>query len=484
MAKPRTVYICKECGYETAKWIGKCSDCGAWNSLKEEVRGGNSSNKSKKSKKTSKSSQQKRGGYGAESGDGPVKMSSVKMQTRDRLHSGSSELDRVLGGGFVAGGVMLLGGDPGIGKSTLSLQVAGMLAERDLTVLYVTGEESLGQLKMRGDRLFTDTDDVLVVGETRLERAEQLIDEEEPDFLILDSIQTLATEELTSSPGSVVQLREVTGTVTQLAKGTGMPTILVGHVTKQGAIAGPKVLEHMVDTVLYFEGQTGMNYRILRAVKNRYGSTNEIGVFEMRGDGLHGVENPSAMFLAERPKEAPGSVVVPVVEGTRPLLVEVQALVSSTNYGPPNVTTVGVEQNRVNLLLNILEKRAGMEITDHDVFVNVAGGVEVSEPAADLGIAAAIVSSYRNRPVAEDAVLFGEMGLTGEVRAVSRAPARLVEAQKLGFERAIAPRSNASGVEAYLEGNEKALSELRFEGVGDLGQALRSTKLIDSADAT
>ena len=476
MAKPRSLYVCRECGYETAKWLGKCSACGEWNSLVEEVREKGKSTPDKSSPKTDDT-----GGYAAGGGGDPVPMGSVEMDAGDRLRSRNDELDRVLGGGFVAGGVTLLGGDPGIGKSTLSLQIAGMLAERDLRVLYVSGEESLGQLRMRGERLFVDVDEVLVVGETRLERVEALIKEHRPNLLVLDSIQTLATEELTSSPGSVVQLREVTGTITQLAKGMGMPTILIGHVTKDGAIAGPKVLEHMVDTVLYFEGQSGMNFRILRAVKNRYGSTNEIGVFEMRGDGLREVANPSEMLLAERPAGAPGSVVVPVVEGTRPLLVEVQALVSATSYGPPTVTTVGVDKNRVALLLNILEKRAGLDVTDHDVFVNVAGGVEISEPAADLGVALAIASSYRDRALAEETVLFGEMGLTGEVRAVSKAAARLVEAQKLGFEKALAPRSNASGVEAYLEGNEKALSELRFEGVGNLGQALRTTKLIDSA---
>ncbi len=476
MAKPRSIYVCNECGYETAQWQGRCSSCGEWNTLLEEIREKKSKSKGEKSKPS------RRAGYGAGADDTPVRMASVEMQTGDRLLSENEELDRVLGGGFVHGGVVLLGGDPGIGKSTLSLQVAGMLAERELTVLYVSGEESLSQLKMRGERLTADVDDVLVVGETRLGRVEELVEEREPDFLVLDSIQTLAAEDLTSSPGSVVQLREVTGTITQLSKGLGMPTILIGHVTKDGAIAGPKVLEHMVDTVLYFEGQAGMNYRILRAVKNRYGSTNEIGVFEMRGDGLHGVENPSAMFLAERPKGAPGSVVVPVVEGTRPLLVEVQALVSATQYGPPRVTTVGVDQNRVHLLLSILEKRAGLKVTGHDVFVNVAGGVKVSEPAADLGIALAIASSYRNRSVAEDAVVFGEMGLTGEIRAVTQAAPRLMEAQKLGFRRALAPRSNVSGVDAYLEGNEKALSELRFEGVRDLGQALRSAKLVDGSD--
>ncbi len=475
MAKPRNLHVCQECGYESAKWLGKCPSCEAWNSLVEEVR------EKKSTSSAGSGPSARRAGYGASAGGDPVPMAQVERSTGDRLGSENEELDRVLGGGFVAGGVVLLGGDPGIGKSTLSLQIGGMLASRGLTVLYVSGEESLGQLKMRGDRLCADIDEVLVVGETRLERVEELVEEYKPDFLVLDSIQTLTSEELGSSPGSVVQLREVTGRVTQLAKGMGMPTILVGHVTKDGAIAGPKVLEHMVDTVLYFEGMAGMNHRILRAVKNRYGSTNEIGVFEMRGDGLHGVDNPSAMFLAERPKGAPGSVVVPLVEGTRPLLVEVQALVSATNYGPPKVTSVGVDSNRVTLLLNILEKRAGMKITGHDVFVNVAGGVKIEEPAADLGVAMAIASSYRNRAVPAETVFFGEMGLTGEVRAVSSAVARLVEAQKLGFSRAVAPRSNASGIEAQLEGNEQALSELRFEGVSDLGAALRSAKLIDSA---
>ena len=476
MAKAKTVYICQECDYESAKWLGKCGQCGAWNSMREEVRGGDS----KSSSGATKSS--RRAGYGAAEGAKPVRMAEVESQKQERLLSENGELDRVLGGGFVSGGVILLGGDPGIGKSTLSLQVAGMLSSRGMKVLYVSGEESLGQLRMRGQRLMVDVEEVLVVGETRLERVEALIEEEEPDFLVLDSIQTLASDDLSSSPGSVVQLRESTSSVTQLAKGLGMPTILVGHVTKEGAIAGPKVLEHMVETVLYFEGQAGMNYRILRAVKNRYGSTNEIGVFEMRGDGLHGVENPSEMFLAERPAGAPGSVVVPVVEGTRPLLVEVQALVSASQYGPPKVTAVGVDQNRVHLLLNILEKRAGLNVGDHDVFVNVAGGIKVVEPAADLGIAMAVASSYRNKAVGEETVFFGELGLTGEVRAVSRAPGRLVEAQKLGFSQALAPRSNAAGVEAYLEGNEKALSKLRYRGVADLGQALRYAGLIDSAE--
>lgn len=479
MAKPREVYICRECGWESAKWQGKCSRCGEWNSLDEEIRGGDEPD-STPSAATSASTD--RAGYGVADGDEPVPMAQIEPDTEDRITTGTGELDRVLGGGFVAGGVILLGGDPGIGKSTLSLQVAGTLADGGDRVLYVSGEESLGQLKMRGQRLFVDVEEVLVVGETRLERVEKLISEYNPDFLVLDSIQTLATGELTSSPGSVAQLREVTSAITQRAKGRGMPTVLVGHVTKEGAIAGPKVLEHMVDTVLYFEGRSGTDHRILRAVKNRYGSTNEIGVFEMRGDGLRQVDNPSEMFLAERPAGAPGSVVVPVVEGTRPLLVEVQALVSTDNYGPPRITAVGLDRNRVSLLLNILEKRAGIEVTGYDVFVNVAGGIEISEPAADLGVAMAIASSWKNRPLPKDAVFFGEMGLTGEIRAVSRSIARLTETQKMGFERALAPAGNTSAVENYLEGDEAAaLSQLRYVGLGDLGQALREAKLVDSA---
>lgn len=453
MAKAKSVYVCQDCGHEAHKWAGKCTACGAWNSYLEEIRGGDSSDSSSKSSD--------KAGYGAEGGDEPVRMSEVQYDDEERVFSGISELDRVLGGGFVPGGVVLLGGDPGIGKSTLSLQVAGQFSESDREVLYISGEESLSQLRMRAERLSVDADDIWVVGETMLERAEKRLKDKDPDLFIVDSIQTLATERLTSSPGSVAQLREVTSAITQLAKGMGIPTVLIGHVTKEGSIAGPKVLEHMVDTVLYFEGQPGMNYRVLRAVKNRYGSTNEIGVFEMRGTGLHEVTNPSAMFLAERPEKASGSVVVPIVEGTRPLLVEVQALVSASNYGPPRVTSIGVERNRVELLLNIVEKRTGLKVAGHDVFVNVAGGVKVTEPAADLGIATAIVSSYLDRGVPSNAVAFGEIGLTGEVRAVTQSVARLGEAKKLGFERAILPRGNVAEIEEV-----SGVDESPFEGFG------------------
>lgn len=449
MAKPRTIYVCQECGHEVHKWAGKCSACQAWNSFVEEIR------ESVSTSTAAASTDHRRAGYGAAGGQDPIRMSDIAYTDEDRVLSGISELDRVLGGGFVPGSVVLLGGDPGIGKSTLSLQIAGQFAQESREVLYISGEESLAQLRMRAERLAVRADDIWVVGETMLERAEKRLQDIEPQLFIVDSIQTLATERLTSSPGSVAQLREVTSALTQRAKGLNIPTILIGHVTKEGAIAGPKVLEHMVDTVLYFEGQPGMNYRVLRAVKNRYGSTNEIGVFEMRGTGLHEVSNPSAMFLAERPEKAPGSVVVPIVEGTRPLLVEVQALVSASKYGPPRVTSIGVERNRVELLLNIIEKRTGLKVAGHDVFVNVAGGVRVQETAADLGIATAIVSSYLDRSVPSDVVAFGEIGLTGEVRAVAQSLSRLSEAQKLGFDGAVLPRGNVAEIEE-VAGREQA----------------------------
>lgn len=439
MAKIRTIYVCQNCGHEHPKWSGKCLGCEEWNTLVEEVRGGEA--------EVGLGAVNLRAGYGAEGGLAPVRMTDVELVDHNRIHSGISEFDRVLGGGFVPGSVVLLGGDPGIGKSTLAMQVAGDFAGRGMDVLYVSGEESLSQLKMRAERLKIDAQNVWVVGETSLERTEKQIRDKKSALIIIDSIQTMATERLTSSPGSVAQLREVTSALTQLAKGLNIPTVLIGHVTKEGAIAGPKVLEHMVDTVLYFEGQPGMNYRVLRAVKNRYGSTNEIGVFEMRGSGLHEVLNPSAMFLAERPDNAAGSAVVPVVEGTRPLLVEVQALVSPNNYGPPRITSIGVDQNRVMLLLNIIEKRTGLKIAGHDVFVNVAGGARVGEPAADSGIVLAMISSFLERPIPENLVIFGEVGLTGEVRAVAQAVPRLAEAKKLGFGRAVLPRGNLSAIE-------------------------------------
>lgn len=456
MAKARTLYVCQKCGYESPKWQGKCGGCDAWNSLVEEVR----------ETKPAAATTDQRAGYGV-SGGAPVRLADVLVEDTTRVSAGIGELDRVLGGGFVPGGVVMLGGEPGIGKSTLSLQLAGRFASSGKTVLYVSGEESLGQLRMRAARLGIDAGELWVVLETSLERADALLRDKKPDLVIIDSIQTLATDRLTSSPGSVAQLREVTGSLTQRAKGHAIPTILIGHVTKDGSIAGPKILEHMVDTVLYFEAQAGSSYRILRAVKNRFGSTNEIGVFEMRADGLAEVSNPSAVFLAGRARGASGSVVVPTLEGTRPLLVEVQALVSPTAYGPPRINAVGVDSNRVLMVMNVLEKRSGLKISGMDVFVNVAGGVRVAEPAADLGVALAIVSSVLDRVVPTDAVVFGELGLTGELRAVTQAAARLQEAQKLGFERAVAPVAN-------LEEARQSGSSLRYDGAELIIDALRS----------
>lgn len=411
--------------------MGKCPGCDAWNTLVEEVR------------EAEPRGGVAKGGYGVAEGSAPARLGTVASQEQARILSGIGELDRVLGGGFVRGGIVMLGGDPGIGKSTLSLQVAAIFSNMGLDVLYVTGEESLGQIRMRAERLGVKADDIWVVSETNLARIEGLLTQRKPGLAIIDSIQTTASDALTSVPGSVAQLREVTGTLTQVGKGHGIPIVLVGHVTKDGAIAGPKVLEHMVDTVLYFEGQAGSNFRLLRAVKNRFGSTNEVGVFEMRGDGLAEVLNPSAAFLEGRPSGASGSAVVPVLEGTRPLMVEVQALVSTPSYGPPRVTSVGVDTNRVILLLNILEKRTGIKVAGLDVFINVAGGMRVSEPAADLGIALAILSSHLDRPLPPTQAVFGELGLTGEVRAVSMSDRRVQEARKLGFTSLVVPASNA-----------------------------------------
>ena len=435
MAKKKTVFVCDECGYEHPKWMGKCPGCGSWNTMVEQLT------------QTETSNTKNRAAASPLRAAAPVKIGGVEDIKERRFKSEISELDRVLGGGFVPGSVVLLGGDPGIGKSTLSLQVAGIFASDDFEVLYVTGEESLGQIKMRAQRLGVDASDVMVLTETSLEHVEQIIKTRKPKLCIIDSIQTLATERLTSSPGSVAQLREVTGALTQTAKGLNVPMVLIGHVTKDGAIAGPKILEHMVDTVLYFEGQQGMSYRMLRAVKNRYGSTNEIGVFEMRGDGLHEITNPSAMFLQEKPEDASGSVVVPIVEGSRPLLVEVQSLVSPRSYGPPRVNSIGLDKNRVILLLNILEKRTGLQVAGQDVFVNVAGGIKILETAADLGVAAAILSSFLDKGAPDNTVVFGELGLAGEVRAVANAPARIMEATKLGFKRVVLPMGNKSGLE-------------------------------------
>ncbi len=437
MANPRTVFACQSCGFQSPRWLGRCPDCQSWNTLVEE-----------------------RQEVGAEPARYALKggaseaqpITAVEGTTDARRASGMGEFDRVLGGGVVPGSVILIGGDPGIGKSTLVLQALAALA-RGGTTLYVSGEESPQQVKMRADRLGITADRLLVLAETSLERIIAHTKKIAPTALAIDSIQTVFTEHLGSAPGSIGQVRESAGQLVLLSKGANLATFLVGHVTKEGSFAGPRVLEHMVDTVLYFEGDRGHSFRILRAVKNRFGSTNEIGVFAMKEDGLQPVPNPSELFLAERPVEVAGSVVIASIEGTRPILVEVQALVSPTAFGTPRRTTLGIDPNRVALLIAVLEKKLGLHLLAHDVFVNVAGGVRVDEPAADLGVVAAVASSFLDKPVDARTLIIGEVGLAGEVRAVSQVDARVREARKLGFSRCILPESSRRQLPA-LDGVE------------------------------
>ncbi|NOY46188.1 MAG: DNA repair protein RadA [Deltaproteobacteria bacterium] len=424
MAKTRTVFECQQCGAQSPKWLGRCPDCGAWGSLAEVRR----------------EAAPAPGAYAGLATSAEVApLAEVEGGAESRWPSGLPELDRVLGGGIVAGSAVLVGGDPGIGKSTLLLQLLQAQARSGRKVLYVTGEESARQIRMRADRLGGPPPGLYVLSETDLGRVLEAVDRVGPEILVADSVQTLYSPEIGSAPGTVSQVREVSGRLAVLAKGRGVPVFLVGHVTKEGALAGPRLLEHMVDTVLYFEGDRGHPYRILRAVKNRFGSTNEVGVFEMGEAGLQGVANPSALFLAERPRDAAGSAVVPCLEGTRTLLVEVQALVAPSTFAAPQRTTSGVERNRVQILAALLERRLGLPLAAHDIFVNVAGGLRVAEPAVDLAVVAALISAFRDRPLPSDAVFFGEVGLAGEVRGVSRADARLAEARELGFGRAFVP---------------------------------------------
>ncbi|WP_404827057.1 DNA repair protein RadA [Desulfuromonas versatilis] len=412
--------------------MGKCPDCNQWNSLAEEtvavVKG-----KGRAAVSTA--------------GSIPLRLAEVQITEEDRIRCGIGELDRVLGGGVVPGSLTLIGGDPGIGKSTLLLQASDRLAGAG-KVLYVTAEESARQVKLRGGRLGADAAELFLLAETSLEAILERVRELKPDFLVIDSIQTIYTAALESAPGSVSQVRECAGKLMHVAKGEGIPTFIVGHVTKDGAIAGPRMLEHMVDTVLYFEGDPGHPYRILRAVKNRFGSTNEIGVFEMREQGLAEVANPSELFLAERPQGVAGSSVVPSLEGSRPILVELQALVSGSSFGTPRRTTMGIDHNRVSLLVAVLEKKVGLSLLSQDIFVNVAGGVRLDEPAVDLGVMAALASSHLNKPIPPRTILFGEVGLAGEVRAVSRPELRVKEAARLGFDRCLLPAGNLKNLEA------------------------------------
>ena len=426
-AKEQLLFICSRCGYESRKWLGRCPDCGEWDSLTEQ----------KKQKIRVGRTVAEAHPLVGEGGDEPI-----------RLVTGISELDRVLGGGIVPGSMVLIGGDPGIGKSTLILQLLAALAEQEHKVLYVTGEESVGQIRMRADRLAVKSSHIFLATENSVQAITGLAEKVKPAFLAVDSIQTMYSEEVGSAPGSVTQVRESTSLLVSLAKNTGLPIILIGHVTKDGAIAGPRVLEHMVDTVLYFEGDRGQVFRVLRTVKNRFGSTNEIGVFEMKESGLAEVDNPSALFLAERPVNVPGSVVMPSVEGTRPILVEVQALVSPSSLGTARRTAIGADPQRLALLTAVLEKKIGATLFDHDIFLNIAGGIRIDEPALDLGVIVALLSSLYEKVVDPTTVVCGEVGLAGEIRGVGQMEMRLREAQRLGFKTFLMPESSSRQLEA------------------------------------
>ncbi|MFH1776519.1 MAG: DNA repair protein RadA [Candidatus Omnitrophota bacterium] len=426
--KVKTVFCCQECGYTSAKWLGRCPDCSSWNSLVEE-----SQVEKQKGKQRS---------WDINASLGPELLHCVQTEEKDRIRTGIRELDRVLGGGVVAGSVVLIGGDPGIGKSTILLQISDNISTNGEKILYVSGEESVKQTKLRANRLGTASENLYIVSETNLGLILEYVKRLQPKILVLDSIQVVYREDLTSSAGSVSQVRECAALLTSMAKTTGCSVFIVGHVTKEGALAGPRVLEHIVDTVLYFEGDRHASYRILRAVKNRFGSTNEIGIFEMTGKGLAEVKNPSELFLSDRTLEISGAVVTPTIEGSRPLVVEIQSLVAATNFGLPRRRSTGVDINRIILLVAVLERRAGITLANYDVFINVTGGIKIVEPSADLAIAAAIASSRKDIPAKKGDIIFGEIGLGGEIRAVNGMEVRISEAEKLGFKRCILPKAN------------------------------------------
>ena len=456
MAKgKKTVFFCQNCGHEESKWLGQCPACKEWNTFVEE--------KVTVPKTRSALSSGTAGGAAPQ----PVLLTSVDTDDDERIRTGIGELDRVLGGGIVQGSLVLVGGDPGIGKSTLLLQVCQKLSAMGKKILYISGEESLKQIKLRADRMGTFSENLYLLCETNLELIRSSIERQKPDMAVIDSIQTMYNEEVSSAPGSVSQVRESTNVLLQLAKGLNIAIFIVGHVTKEGTVAGPRVLEHMVDTVLYFEGDRHVSYRILRGVKNRFGSTNEIGVFEMRREGLVEVENPSEYMLSGRPENASGSVVACAMEGTRPILMEIQALVCHSNFGMPRRTAAGLDYNRVNLLMAVLEKRAGLPLSSYDAYVNIAGGIRMNEPASDLGIVMAIASSYKNKPVPEDTIVFGEVGLSGEVRAVTMPEQRVAEAKKLGFKVCILPEVSRKSLK-----NMGGQEELRIIGVRSINQAI------------
>jgi DNA repair protein RadA/Sms len=447
--KQKPVFVCSSCGSQSPKWLGRCPDCGEWNSFVEEL---------------ASPAIERRSAAPALGGGGSRLYEEVDTVVGERMSTGISEFDRVLGGGVVPGSLVLLGGEPGIGKSTLLLQAAANFAKSVGPVLYCSGEESEHQIKLRGERLGIGRTPLYLLAETCIERLVEEIDRVKPALLIVDSIQTVFSLKMASAPGSVGQVRQAATDLLFTAKGRNLPTFLVGHVTKDGGLAGPKVLEHVVDTVLYFEGAQHHSHRVVRAVKNRFGASSELGVFEMTGAGLLPVSNPSKLFLAERPVNAPGSSVLCTIEGSRPILVEVQALVSASTFGNARRTASGLDHNRLSLLLAVLDKRVGLNLASEDVFVNVAGGMEVTEPAADLAVVAAVASSLRNRPVAPDVVVFGEVGLAGEVRSTSQAALRVREAVQLGFKRCVMPDGNLAAGDVP--------KELVITGVRSVGDAL------------
>ncbi|MYL35919.1 DNA repair protein RadA [Pontibacillus yanchengensis] len=455
MAKQKVKFVCQECGYESAKWMGKCPACHQWNTLVEELV--SSKSNSKHTFVTSDSNDRKK----------PERITAIATEQEPRIETDMPEVNRVLGGGIVPGSLVLIGGDPGIGKSTLLLQVSSQLAHKQVNVLYISGEESTRQTKLRADRLGTLSDNLFVLAETNMVDVSNQIEQIQPSFVVIDSIQTIFKEEVSSAPGSVSQVRECTSELMRIAKNKGIPIFIVGHVTKEGSIAGPRLLEHMVDAVLYFEGERHHTFRILRSVKNRFGSTHEMGIFEMKEEGLREVENPSEIFLEERSQGAAGSTVVASMEGTRPVLVEIQSLISPTAYGNPRRMATGLDHNRVPLLMAVLEKRVGLLLQNQDAYVKVAGGVKLDEPAIDLAVAVSIASSFQDKASKPDDVLIGEVGLTGEVRRVARIEQRVQEAAKLGFKRAIVPKKNI--------GDWTFPEDLEIIGVNSVQEALKAT---------
>lgn len=452
MAKSKTVFVCNNCGYESSKWLGKCPACNEWNSFFEEKVAKTTSSKSEKNKNANI----------------PMELNKIVGQEAIRTSTGFDELDRVLGGGLVKGSLLLLGGEPGIGKSTLILQICSKI-KTDEKVLYISGEESGEQIKLRADRLKIKNDNLLFLGETDIDLIDEAITKIQPKLVIIDSIQTMYSEEITSAPGSVSQVREITAHIMRMCKSNDITTIIIGHVTKDGNIAGPRVLEHMVDTVLYLEGERYFSYRILRSVKNRFGSTNELGMFEMENEGMVEIKNPSSVLISERDDNPAGSIIVSTIEGTRPLLIELQALTTPSVFGLPRRTANGIDYNRLTLLIAVLEKKAGLMLGNQDAYLNVVGGIKINEPAIDLGIILAVSSSFKNIAIPKDIVAIGEVGLTGEVRSVNLIDKRIKEAEKLGFKTCIIPESNKRLL--------KEKYDIQVIGVKNINEAIKYLKL-------